>query len=224
MGYQFAVTDFAHEHRLDHICRASRDAAAERAGAPAVASRIGCIVALTRAGLARARADGRRRDRRTWQALCRPGGMPAWTGLPLAAPMWTAMVLAMMLPTAGPMILTYAEIADTAARKARAGGVAAGADRGLCGGLARLCARRGVAASSAWRGGRCSTAAASASWLAARCFSAPGLYQFSALKQACLTLCQRPFPFFFSTGPRSAAACCGSACGRGCSVSAAAGR
>ena len=31
--------------------------------------------------------------------------------------MWAAMTLAMMLPTAGPMILTYAEIADTAARK-----------------------------------------------------------------------------------------------------------
>ena len=31
--------------------------------------------------------------------------------------MWGAMALAMMLPSAAPMILTYAEIADTAARK-----------------------------------------------------------------------------------------------------------
>ena len=31
--------------------------------------------------------------------------------------MWVAMTLAMMLPTAAPMVLTYAEIADTAARK-----------------------------------------------------------------------------------------------------------
>jgi predicted metal-binding membrane protein len=29
-------------------------------------------------------------------------------------------------------------------------------------------------------------------------FIGVGLYQFSTLKQACLTLCQRPFPFFFS--------------------------
>jgi len=29
-------------------------------------------------------------------------------------------------------------------------------------------------------------------------FIAAGLYQFSALKQSCLTQCQRPFPFFFS--------------------------
>jgi predicted metal-binding membrane protein len=29
-------------------------------------------------------------------------------------------------------------------------------------------------------------------------FLGAGFYQFSALKEACLTLCQRPFPFFFS--------------------------
>ena len=48
----------------------------------------------------------------------------------------------------------------------------------------------------AWRRPRCSPARSS---------SRAGLYQFSALKQACLTLCQRPFPFFFAnwtTKPR----------------------
>jgi predicted metal-binding membrane protein len=29
-------------------------------------------------------------------------------------------------------------------------------------------------------------------------FIAAGVYQFSALKHACLTQCQRPFPFFFA--------------------------
>jgi predicted metal-binding membrane protein len=29
-------------------------------------------------------------------------------------------------------------------------------------------------------------------------FLAAGLYQFSRLKQACLAVCQRPFPFFFA--------------------------
>jgi predicted metal-binding membrane protein len=29
-------------------------------------------------------------------------------------------------------------------------------------------------------------------------FIGAGIYQFSALKQACLTQCQRPFPFFFA--------------------------
>jgi predicted metal-binding membrane protein len=44
-----------------------------------------------------------------------------------------------------------------------------------------------------------------AAWLAGTIFAGAGLYQFSALKRACLTLCQRPFPFFFAnwtTEPR----------------------
>ena len=52
-----------------------------------------------------------------WQALCQPAGAGALRDLALTVPMWAAMTLAMMLPTAGPMVLTYAEIADTAARK-----------------------------------------------------------------------------------------------------------
>ena len=70
------------------------------------------------------------------------------------------MTLAMMLPTAGPMILTYAEIADTAARKREpvvsplvlaAGYVAVWL------GFALGC---GVAAMAAGRAPACSTAAA----------------------------------------------------------------
>jgi len=52
-----------------------------------------------------------------WQALCQPMLSGTWSSFAVALPMWAAMTLAMMLPTAGPMILTYAEIADTAARK-----------------------------------------------------------------------------------------------------------
>src|SRR6185312_2727193 len=53
-----------------------------------------------------------------FNALCRSLG-EEWSvsGLALGVPMWAAMAFAMMLPSAGPMILTYAEIADTAARK-----------------------------------------------------------------------------------------------------------
>src|SRR6185312_2757088 len=56
---------------------------------------------------------------RAVQALCRPlfGEAAPAHGVALIALMWAAMILAMMLPTAGPMILTYAEIADTAAKK-----------------------------------------------------------------------------------------------------------
>src|SRR6185437_15642991 len=53
-----------------------------------------------------------------FNALCRTLGAEwSLSGLGLAVLMWAAMAFAMMLPSAGPMILTYAEIADTAARK-----------------------------------------------------------------------------------------------------------
>src|ERR1700730_7341021 len=50
-------------------------------------------------------------------ALCRSMAVSGAGGISLVALMWSAMTLAMMLPSAAPMILTYAEIADTAARK-----------------------------------------------------------------------------------------------------------
>ncbi len=60
---------------------------------------------------------------RAINALCRPTfglAMPAATwdlsGFAVVALMWAAMVRAMMLPSASPMILTYAQIADSGAR------------------------------------------------------------------------------------------------------------
>ena len=53
--------------------------------------------------------------------LCQPlYGTAGLAGAPAAVltfAMWCAMALAMMLPTAGPMILTYADLAETAAKK-----------------------------------------------------------------------------------------------------------
>src|SRR5690349_1560327 len=49
--------------------------------------------------------------------ICRPLSSPTTSDAAVIFAMWGAMVLAMMLPSAAPMILTYAEIADTAARK-----------------------------------------------------------------------------------------------------------
>src|SRR5262245_46549742 len=53
------------------------------------------------------------------QKLCSPLEGASWTvrEAALVVSMWCAMTLAMMLPSAAPMILTYAEIADTAASK-----------------------------------------------------------------------------------------------------------
>jgi predicted metal-binding membrane protein len=146
--------------------------------------------------------------------LCRPtfgvALMPegAWgtSGFALVALMWGAMAFAMMLPSAGPMILTYAEIAETAAGK----GERIVSPLLLAAGYAAVwLGFAGVAAVVQFAFTRLALiddgmASASALFSGA-IFIAAGVYQFSALKHACLTQCQRPFPFFFArweTTPR----------------------
>ena len=94
--------------------------------------------------------------------LCRPtfgiALMPegAWGagGFALVALMWGAMAFAMMLPSAGPMILTYAEIAETASAKGERIVSPFVLGGRLCRGLARLCrggARSRNSPSPGWR-------------------------------------------------------------------------
>jgi predicted metal-binding membrane protein len=133
-------------------------------------------------------------------AICRAGPVAGTAGLETAAivaAMWVAMTLAMMLPTAGPMILTYAEIAETASRKGErivSPHVLIAGYLAVWFGFAGLATLLQLAVSSlaAWPG-----AAKVAAPASALLFLLAGLYQFSALKQACLRVCQRPFSFFF---------------------------
>lgn len=133
--------------------------------------------------------------------ICRPLPDGSWTigGVAIIASMWGAMTLAMMLPSAAPMVMTYAGIADTAARKNErivspfvlAGGymtvwfsfsiVAALAQIGFV--RATLIDASMVSASGLFSGA---------------IFIAAGAYQFSKLKHACLTRCRQPFPFLFA--------------------------
>jgi predicted metal-binding membrane protein len=157
---------------------------------------IACIVVLAGAGWL---ALGLMAPGAAWDALCLPSQMQGWNIASLLLPMWVAMTLAMMLPSAGPMILTYAEIADTAAAKGEpvvsplvlaAGYLSVWLGFAvLAAGLQGLLAQTNVAVSASPENG---------TRLAALIFLAAGLYQFSALKRACLTQCQRPFPFFFA--------------------------
>ncbi len=134
-------------------------------------------------------------------ALCRPLASASTEFAPFALVflMWAAMALAMMLPSAAPMILTYAEIADTAARKgeravspfALALGYAA-----IWIGFALLAASLQFALANA--GLDFESGSGAAIYAAGTLFIVAGLYQFSALKQSCLRVCQRPFPFFFA--------------------------
>jgi predicted metal-binding membrane protein len=109
---------------------------------------------------------------------------------------WAAMALMMMLPGAAPMLLTYAEIAETAAAK----GAATVSPLVLAAGYLAVWVAFAFVASGAeillsrliTPGSETALLALSASMILA------GLYQFSALKHACLSRCRRPFAFFFA--------------------------
>jgi predicted metal-binding membrane protein len=137
-------------------------------------------------------------------ALCQPAFGVATPesltgGFAVVAAMWAAMVLAMMVPSAAPMILTYAEIADTAARKGEPivspVMIAAGYTVVWLGFAAFATILQLVLT----RAALIDAGMASASGLfSGAIFIGAGLYQFSALKHACLRQCRAPFPFFFA--------------------------
>src|SRR5260221_3293191 len=135
------------------------------------------------------------------QALCRPLPNGAWSASAVAivASMWSAMTLAMMLPSATPMIMTYSGIADTAARKSER----IVSPFVLAGGYLAVWLMFSVIATLAQivfaRAALIDASMESASGLfSGAIFIAAGAYQFSKLKHACLTRCQQPFPFFFA--------------------------
>ena len=142
--------------------------------------------------------------RAAFEVICRPsfGAQSLGASISMVAlvlVMWGAMTLAMMLPTAAGMIATYAQIAETAAHKGEPAVsplVLAGGYVGVWLGFAVLAAMVQVVLT---RVALLDPAMASASPLfSGAIFLAAGAYQFTALKHACLTRCQRPFPFFFA--------------------------
>ncbi|MGC1091219.1 MAG: DUF2182 domain-containing protein [Pseudolabrys sp.] len=135
------------------------------------------------------------------QTLCGPLGDASWSmgAVVIVTSMWGAMMLAMMLPSAAPMIMTYAGIADTAARKKEriispfvlaAGYAAVWFGFSVIAALTQILLTQ-VALLDA-------TMTSASGLLSGAIFIGAGLYQFSALKHACLNHCQQPFPFFFT--------------------------
>jgi predicted metal-binding membrane protein len=108
--------------------------------------------------------------------------------------MWTLMSVAMMLPSAAPMIRTYCEIADTA----RAKGEAAVHPLILVAGYLMVW----IAASAAFAGVgvlvQSRPGAPVAGYVAIAALGIAGVYQFSSLKEACLKKCRNPFAILFS--------------------------
>ncbi|HEY5305935.1 MAG TPA: DUF2182 domain-containing protein [Pseudolabrys sp.] len=190
------MTD-ATEHGLSHLTPA-----ASRLGAafarPKVLAVI-CVIVL--AGLGWLALGLMVSGASAYDALCKPliGGAWSRTSFAIVASMWSVMTLAMMLPSAAPMILTYAEIADTAARK----GEPIVSPFILAAGY--MLVWLGFAAAATLAQFTLTHAALldagmgpASGWFSGVLFIAAGAYQFSTLKHACLTQCQRPFPFFFT--------------------------
>jgi predicted metal-binding membrane protein len=191
------------DHHLDHLAPgpAALGYALARPRTIAVASIVGLtVLGWLWLGLMNAQGSA------ALLTICRAQfGAGVWTGSEffLVLTMWCAMVLAMMLPSAGPMILTYVEIADTAANRGRH----VVSPFVLTSGYVTVWIGFALAAAGIhFVFSRSATVdPITAKILSGAIFIGAGLYQFSSLKQACLRLCRQPFQFFFvnwSTTPR----------------------
>lgn len=132
-----------------------------------------------------------------WAALCAP--LTADSAYWRVWVMWALMVAAMMAPSFVPTLAAYRDL-DAAQEEAGRGGGAQGF-AALLGGY--LVVWMGFSAAAALaqlglaRAGLLDGAGASASWwLSAALFTVAGAYQFSALKQACLSKCRAPLAWF----------------------------
>ncbi len=190
-----------HKRRMTDFARTQREFLSIPVGnLAAVAARprslaIACIIAVSAIGwiyLAFAQASGT-----AWlDAICSASGVSASSrDVALVFAMWVAMTFAMMLPNAAPMVLTYSEIADTAARKS----MSVISPFVLVAGYAVVWFGFAIVAALV-QASLASTAFMSPTpvLLSATAFVAAGLYQFSSMKHACLHQCRAPFPFFFS--------------------------
>ncbi len=188
------MNDIVNDRALTHLGPAETRLAAV-VGRPRIIAVI-CIVSLTALGWSACALLPADISPAGPNAFCAPalgGNLLADAALLFA--MWAAMTLAMMVPTAGPMILTYAEIADTAVRKAE---TAVSPLVLAAGYLAVWLTFAAAAALFQWLAIVPMGLRSIPHVLAGLVFVGAGLYQFSTLKRACLAQCQRPFPFFFA--------------------------
>jgi len=155
---------------------------------------IGCIIAVSALGwvyLAFAHASGTA----LLDAICTATGVSATTrDVTLVGAMWIAMTFAMMLPNAAPMVLTYSEIADTAARKS----VGVISPFVLVAGYAVVWLGFAIVAAVLQASFASTSLSPAPALVSAAAFGVAGLYQFSSMKDACLHQCRAPFPFFLS--------------------------
>ena len=125
-------------------------------------------------------------------------GWSAGTFLPLFL-MWAGMMVAMMLPSAMPMILTFATVSRNRRRQERpyvpvtifvAGYVTIWTGFSVLAAIAQWFLHRQALLSSAM--------ASRSAWLGGILLLAAGVFQFTPLKHACLTQCRAPFDFIMT--------------------------
>ncbi len=146
-----------------------------------------------------------------WRALCVLE--PGVAGLPALVAMWAAMAAAMMAPTLAPALATFDDLVQGgAARRAGFASLLAGY-LAVWLGFAMLAATAQMALAGA---GLLTPLGASAErWFTALLLAGAGAYQFTALKDACLSRCRRPLVFFmahWAEGPARMGLRLGAAC------------
>lgn len=127
-----------------------------------------------------------------WAALC--GVEPGWAGYPSILAMWALMAAAMMAPGFVPALATYDDLAGSGAASRRGFFALLAGYGAVWLGFAVLASALQVTLASAALVTPLGQSATP--WLTAGLLLGAGAYQFSALKDACLSQCQAPFLFF----------------------------
>ncbi len=139
-----------------------------------------------------------------WRDLCAASARDA--RLPGLVAMWAAMSAAMMAPTAVPALRTFRDLTRAGAGGEREFAALLGGYLAVWLGFSGLAALAQAGLSGL---GLVDGAGRSAAlWLNAALLLAAGLYQFSPIKEACLSKCRAPLTFFMERwrpGPRAAA-------------------
>lgn len=128
------------------------------------------------------------------QLCVTPTPAQGWPGFAAVTLVWFVMSVAMMLPSAAPMVRTYCDIAEAAAIK----GESVQHPLVLVAGYLTvwLAASAGFAALA--YGVQVAAGVVDSVWPASAALALAGAYQFSSLKEACLKKCRDPFTTLFA--------------------------
>lgn len=128
-----------------------------------------------------------------WASLCRAGA--ADVSLAALAAMWAVMAAAMMAPTMVPALRTFRELPAPAGGAGQAAALTAGY---LALWLAAAFGFAALQLALATRGLLAPDGRSLSATLTAALLALAGGYQFSALKEACLSRCRAPLPLFLA--------------------------